>query len=49
MVNSSKFGKVSLSTIGKIDIFDVVITDNKIPEEYLNKLKKLGVNLIIAE
>jgi DeoR/GlpR family transcriptional regulator of sugar metabolism len=49
VVNSSKFGKVSLSTIGKIDIFDVVITDNKIPEEYLNKLKKLGVNLIIAE
>jgi DeoR/GlpR family transcriptional regulator of sugar metabolism len=48
VVNSSKFGKVSLSTIGKIDIFDVVITDNKIPEEYLGKLEKLGVNLIIA-
>jgi DeoR/GlpR family transcriptional regulator of sugar metabolism len=32
-----------------IDIFDVVITDNKIQEEYLSKLEKLGVNLIIAE
>lgn len=49
VVNSSKFGKVSLSAIGKINIFDMIITDNKIPEEYLGKLEKLGVNLLIAE
>jgi DeoR family transcriptional regulator, aga operon transcriptional repressor len=48
LVNSSKFGKLSLSSIGDIDIFDIVITDNKIKDKYVKKIKKRNLELIIT-
>ena len=48
VVSSSKFGKLSLSSIGEIDIFNIVITDNKINDKYINEIKKRNLELVIA-
>lgn len=48
LVDSSKFGKRGFSKIGDVSEVDIVITDSNIPEHYLNKLKELGVEIIIA-
>jgi DeoR/GlpR family transcriptional regulator of sugar metabolism len=48
VVDSSKFDRFSLASIGEIDIFDVVVTDNRINEKHLNEIKKRNLKLIIA-
>jgi len=47
IVDSSKFGKISIASIGKIDLFDKVVVDSKLPNEYREKIKSCGVELII--
>lgn len=49
LVDSSKFGRFSLSSLGDINIFDTVITDNKIEDKYIKEIEKRGLKLIIAE
>ena len=48
VVDSSKFGRFSLSSLGEIDLFDVVITDCKIQDKYINEIKKRNLKLVIA-
>ncbi len=48
VVDSSKFGRFSLSSLGEIDLFDMVITDCKIQDKYINKIKKRNLKLVIA-
>ncbi len=47
--DSSKFNIVGLYKFCSISDFDVIITDSNINEKYLKFLKKLNVNLEIAE
>jgi len=49
IVDSSKFGKVSLSAFDNIDLFDMVITDNKLSDKYINEIKKRNLKLIVAK
>lgn len=49
VVDSSKFGKFSLSSIGDIGLFNMVITDDGLPDKYINEIKKRNTKLIIAE
>lgn len=49
VVDSSKFGKFSLSSMGDIDLFDMVITDNKVQDIYIKEIKKRKVKLVIAK
>jgi DeoR/GlpR family transcriptional regulator of sugar metabolism len=49
VVDSSKFGRISLSSLGEIDIFDMVITDSKIQDEYINEIKKRNLKLVITK
>lgn len=46
LIDSSKFGKVFISKIADISDIDVIITDNKIPQEYIDKINSLGITLI---
>ncbi|MCK4252728.1 DeoR/GlpR transcriptional regulator [candidate division WOR-3 bacterium] len=47
IADSSKFGKISIASIGKIDIFDKVVIDCGLSQEYREKIKKYGIELII--
>ncbi|MGM0366248.1 MAG: DeoR/GlpR family DNA-binding transcription regulator [Actinomycetota bacterium] len=49
VVDSSKFGRVSLSSIGKINLFDMVITDNKLEDKYIEEIEKRKLKLIMAK
>ena len=49
IADSSKFGKTSLSSLGEIDLFDMIITDSKIQKKYADEVKKREIELIIAE
>lgn len=48
LTDSSKFGKVSLHRIAKLDAIHTVITDADLSAEYRDGLQRLGVELIIA-
>ena len=48
LVDSSKFHKVGMVNIAKIENFDVIITDSKIPEDIYNQLVK-KINVVIAD
>lgn len=45
----SKFGKVSLSQICPVKTINRLITDSKTPEEYVSKIRDLGVKVTISE
>ncbi|MBA7631707.1 Glucitol operon repressor [subsurface metagenome] len=47
IADSNKFGKISIASIGKIDIFDKVVIDCGLSQEYREKIKKYGIELII--
>ena len=48
VADSSKFGKIQPSYFADIVDFDVVVTDEGIPEEYAEGLRERGIRLIIA-
>ncbi|QNN47907.1 DeoR family transcriptional regulator [Thermomonas brevis] len=48
LTDSSKFGKVSLHRIARLDEIHTVITDAGIGEEYRDGLQRLGIELIVA-
>lgn len=49
VTDSSKFGKNGLMVIGKLELLDIIVTDNGIPEEYKQAFKDRGIELIIAD
>lgn len=48
LVDSSKFGKVSACSFAGVENFDIVITDDGIPEAYRHDLEAKGPKLLIA-
>lgn len=48
LVDSTKFGKKSFGLICGLDRVDRIITDDKIDKETANKIKALGIDLIIC-
>jgi DeoR family transcriptional regulator of aga operon len=48
IADSSKFGRRSLSVIGDVRRIHRVITDDKIPDEMVAALKKLGMEVIVV-
>lgn len=49
LTDASKFGRVSLHRIARLDQVHTVITDASIDAEYLEGLQRLGIEVIIAE
>ena len=48
LVDHSKFGVKALTVFGQLSQVDEVITDQKTPEETVNKLKDLGLSVTLA-
>ncbi len=49
VADHSKFGRVTLAPIAGIEEVTKIITDTGIPAEYLQELRKRGVEVIVAE
>jgi DeoR family transcriptional regulator of aga operon len=49
LTDSTKFGRVSLHGIAKLERIDTIITDNGIPPDYRQELEKIGIELVIAD
>ena len=49
LCDSSKFGKTSLSSLGEIDLFNMIITDSKLQKKYADEVRKRDIELVIAE
>ncbi len=48
LIDSDKFGQDSTVTTLEISQIDVLITDNKAPEELLEKIKAKGVEVMVV-
>ncbi len=48
LVDSSKFGKRGFSKICNVDKVDQIITDDKIPQSYLENLTELGIEVTVV-
>lgn len=48
VVDHSKFGKVSLASAFSVTAVDKIITDDKLPQEYIRALENKGIEVIIA-
>lgn len=48
VIDSSKFSHVGLIPVKPIDVFDLIITDSDAPEEILQKIRDLGVEVMIV-
>ena len=48
-ITGNKFGVTSLLTYARPTDFDRVITDTRIPSEWITKMGRLGITLNIAE
>jgi hypothetical protein len=49
LADSSKFGKKGFSKICDCDKIDRIITDDKIPQMYLDSLQEMGIEVIIVK
>ncbi len=49
LADSSKFGRRGFSKICDFDVVDVIITDDKAPEHSVEKLRKMGVEVIVVK
>nr|WP_267333911.1 MULTISPECIES: transcriptional repressor AgaR [unclassified Gilliamella] len=49
ITDSTKFGRKSFCLIEKINCINTLITDSKIPKDYLTQLHTLGINVVIAD
>jgi len=47
LADHTKFGKVNLANIGSISQFDKLVVDSKLKENYVKKIRDLGVEVII--
>jgi DeoR/GlpR family transcriptional regulator of sugar metabolism len=48
VAHASKFGRRSLSLIGKIECAQRIITDNRVEEETASALRAMGVDLVVV-
>ncbi|MBN2861059.1 MAG: DeoR/GlpR transcriptional regulator [Sphaerochaetaceae bacterium] len=48
LVDSSKFGKTSIASLGTLSQINYLITDEGIPDTFRQRITDLGVNVIIA-
>ena len=48
LVDSSKFGKKSFSKICDVGEIDHIITDDKIPQMYLESLQDMGIEVTVV-
>lgn len=48
LADSSKFGRRSFGKICDFDKIDVLITDNKVSETYVESLEKLGIQVVVV-
>ena len=48
VLDSSKFAHVGLVPVKPIGAFDIIITDNGAPEDVIEKIRKLGVEVMIV-
>jgi DeoR family transcriptional regulator of aga operon len=48
VADSSKFGKRSMSVISRVEEIDKIITDKKIQNDDLNRLRELGIDVILV-
>lgn len=49
LADSSKFGRVSLHRIVQLDRVHTVIADDGISQEYRDGLRKIGIEVLIAQ
>jgi len=47
IADHTKFGKVHLASIGSISQFDKLVVDSKLSEDYVKRIRDLGVEIII--
>ncbi len=47
IADHTKFGKVHLASIGSISQFDTLVVDSGLPEEYVKRIRDMGVEVII--
>ncbi len=47
-IDSTKFGRQSISQLCELDAADVVVTDKSVPPEVLKALRKSGVEVVLA-
>lgn len=47
IADHTKFGKAHLASIGSVSQFDKLVVDSIIPEDYLRRIRDLGVEVII--
>lgn len=45
----SKFGRRGFGKIGKIEDFDIIVTDSGIPSSLREQLEEAGVQIMIGE
>lgn len=48
VADSAKFGKTTFTTVGPISAVDAIVTDANAPRDQVEKIKALGVRVIIA-
>jgi len=48
VADSSKFNRVSFSNVSDFSILNAVITDNKIPGNYVELFKRIGIKLYLV-
>lgn len=48
LADSSKIGKPSFASLGRITLIDTLITDPKIDSEIADRIRSLGVEVVIA-
>jgi DeoR family transcriptional regulator of aga operon len=49
LLDSSKFDRESIMNFGSLSAIHTLVTDKKIPIQYLNLLKDLGIKVIVAD
>lgn len=49
LVDSSKFGKASIASLGTLAQVDYVITDSGLSEEFYQRIIKLGVKIVLSD
>ena len=48
MVDSSKFGRVEPYFFSELNAYERIITDSKLPAEWQQHIRDLGINLVMV-
>ena len=48
LVDSSKFGKSFFRSFARLDNFDIVITDDELPQKWCDQIRSLGIELYLV-